>query len=82
MKIGMKGDMGVADEIVLLVLGLRAFSARNCERSAPECTYSQFMEARSEGLLMVLELSACICARSLSECTCLHFMVARSEGLQ
>ena len=50
MKIGMKGDMGVADEMALLVFCLRARSARNCARSAPECTYSQFMIARSEGL--------------------------------
>ena len=57
MKIGMKGDMGVADEMALLVLGYRARSARNCAqsapncaRSAPECTYLQFMVARSEGL--------------------------------
>ena len=50
MKIGMKGDMGVADEMALLVLGSRARTARNCARSAPECTYSQFMIARSEGL--------------------------------
>ena len=50
MKIGMKGDMGVADEMALLVLEYRARSARNCARSAPECTYLQFMVARSEGL--------------------------------
>ena len=50
MKIGMRGDMGVADEMALLVLGYRARSARNCAQSAPECTYSQFMVARSEGL--------------------------------
>ena len=50
MKIGKKGDMGVADKMVLLVLRLRACSARNCERSAPERTYSQFMVAGSEGL--------------------------------
>ena len=48
MKIGMKGDMGVADKMVLLVLGSRARSMRNCARSAPEGTYSQFMVARSE----------------------------------
>ena len=82
MAIGMKGDMGVADKMVLLVLGLRACSVRNCEQSAPELTYCQFMVARSEGLLLVLGLSARICARSVSECTCLQFMVARSEGLQ
>ena len=82
MKIGMKGEMGVADKMVLLVLGLRECSARNCERSAPEHTYSQLMVATSEGLLLVLGLSARICARSTSECTCLQFMVARSEGLQ
>ena len=29
MKIGMKGDMGVADKMALLVLELRARSARN-----------------------------------------------------
>ena len=50
MKIDMKGDMGIAYEMALLVLGLRAHSARNCEPSAPECTYAQFMVARSEGL--------------------------------
>ena len=82
MKIGMKGDMGVADKMVFLVLGLSACSARNCKQSAPERTYSQLMVARSEGLLLVLGLSAHICARIASECTCLQFMVARSEGLQ
>ena len=82
MKIGMKGDMGVADKTVLLFLGLRACSVRNSEQNAPERSYSQFMVARSEGLLLVLGLSARICARSVSECTCLQFMVARSEGLQ
>ena len=50
MKIGMKGDMGVADKMALLVLGSRARSARNCARSAPERTYLQFMVARSDGL--------------------------------
>ena len=50
MKITMKGDMGVADEMTLLVLGSRARSARNCTRSAAEGSYSQFMVARSEGL--------------------------------
>ena len=50
MKIGMKGDMGVADEMALLVLGSHLRSARNCARSAPECTYLQFMVARSEGM--------------------------------
>ena len=47
MKIGMKEDMGVADEMALPVLGSRARSARNC---APERTYLQFMVARSDGL--------------------------------
>ena len=42
MKIGMKGDMGVADKMALLILGSRARSA--------EGSYSQFMVARSEGL--------------------------------
>ena len=50
MKIGMKGDMGVADKIVLLFLGLRACSVRNSEQNAPERTYLQFMVAGSEGL--------------------------------
>ena len=50
MKIGMKGDMGVANEMALLGVGSRARSALNCARSAPECTYSQFMVARSEGM--------------------------------
>ena len=50
MKIGMKGDMGVADEMALLVLGSRVRSTRNCARSAPERTYLQFMVARSDGL--------------------------------
>ena len=44
MKIGMKGDMGIADKMVLLVLG-------SCARSALERTYSQFVVARSEGIL-------------------------------
>ena len=50
MKIGMKGDMGVADKMAWLVLGSRARSARNYARSAPERTYLQFMVARSDGL--------------------------------
>ena len=50
MKIGMKGDLGVADEKALLVLGSRARSARNCAGSAPERTYLQFMVARGDGL--------------------------------
>ena len=51
MKIGMKEDMGVAEEMALLVLAPRTHRARICVRSAPDCTYlSQFMVARSEGL--------------------------------
>ena len=50
MKIGMKEDMVVADEMSLLVLGSRARSERNYARSAPECTYLQCTVARSEGL--------------------------------
>ena len=50
MKIAIKGDMGVADEIALLVLGSRASGARNCARSVPECTYLQFRVARNEVL--------------------------------
>ena len=57
MKIGMKEDMGVADEMALLVLGLRKHSTLNCARSAPELiyigtynTYLQFMVARSDRL--------------------------------
>ena len=47
---GMKEDMGVADKMALLVLGLRTRSVRNCARSVPERTYLQFMVARSDGL--------------------------------
>ena len=50
MKIGMKEDMGVADEMALLFLRLRARSARNCAQSVPERIYVQFMVARSDGL--------------------------------
>ena len=50
MKIGMKEDMGVADKIVLLVLGSPVGSMHNCAQSVPECTYSQLMVARNEGL--------------------------------
>ena len=50
MKIGMKEDMGVAEEMALLVLAPRTHRARICVRSAPDCTYSQFMVAKSEGL--------------------------------
>ena len=39
MKIAMKGDMGAADKMTLLVLGLCARSSHNCALSAPECTY-------------------------------------------
>ena len=45
----MKEDMGVADEMLLLVLGSRVRSACNCTLSAPKCTYSQFMVARMIG---------------------------------
>ena len=50
MKIGIREDMDVAEEMALLVLGSRARSAHNCARSAPERTYLQFMVARSDGL--------------------------------
>ena len=50
MKNGMKEDMGVADEMALLVLGLRMRSLRNCAGTAPERTYLQFMVARSDRL--------------------------------
>ena len=50
MKIGMKEDMGVAEEMALLVLASRTHRACICVRSAPDCTYSQFMVARSKGL--------------------------------
>ena len=43
MKVGMKRDIGVADEMTLLVFGSRARGARNCAQSAPKCTYLQFM---------------------------------------
>ena len=53
----MKEDMGIANEMALLVLGLRKHSALNCARSAPELiyigtynTYLQFMVARSDRL--------------------------------
>ena len=46
----MKGEIGVADEMALLVLGLRACDARNCAPSMPESTYLQFMVARSDRL--------------------------------
>ena len=42
----MKADMGIADEMVLLVLGSCTCSAQ----SAPKRTYQQFMVAKSEGL--------------------------------
>ena len=48
MKTGMKVDMGIADEMSLMVLGSR--STLNYAQSAPEPTYSQFMMARCEGL--------------------------------
>ncbi len=47
MKIGMKEYMGVADKMVLLVLGLRVRS-NVIARQKPECTYSHYMVARSE----------------------------------
>ena len=46
-----EGDMGVANKMALLVLGSRTRSAHSCAQCAPECTYLQFMMARSEGLL-------------------------------
>ena len=50
MKICMKGDMGVADEMAFLVLISRARSVCNCARSTAEGSYLQFMVARSNGL--------------------------------
>ena len=50
MKIGMKEDIGVADEMALLVLESRARSAHDCARSVPERTYLKFMVARSNRL--------------------------------
>ena len=49
MKIGIKEDMGVAEEMAWLVLASRTHRARICVRSATDCTYSQFKVARSEG---------------------------------
>ena len=46
----MKEDMGVADEMALLVLESRMRSLHNCARTAPERTYLQFMVARSDRL--------------------------------
>ena len=46
----MKEDMGVADEMALLVLGSRMHSLRNYARTAPESTYLRFMVARSDRL--------------------------------
>ena len=51
MKIGMKEEMGVADEMTLLNLKSCARSARNCARSPQKRTYLQFMVAGSEGLI-------------------------------
>ena len=42
MKIGMKEDMGIADEMVLFVLGSCAGNARNCARSSPERTFAVY----------------------------------------
>ena len=50
MKISIKEDMGVADEMALSVLGSHVRSARNCARGAPVHTYLQFMVPRSDGL--------------------------------
>ena len=50
MKIGMNVGWDMADGWRGLVSGLSARIARNRAQSAPECTYSQFMVARSEGL--------------------------------
>ena len=50
MKIGIKGDLGVAEEMALLVLILRARSVHKCAQSTAEGSYSQFMVAGSEGL--------------------------------
>ena len=50
MKIGIKEDMGIADEMALLILGSHAHSARNCAQSAPKQTYLQLMVAGSGGL--------------------------------
>ena len=50
MKIGMKEDMGVADKMTLSNLGLPVHSVRNCARSVPKHTNSQFMVTGSEGL--------------------------------
>ena len=33
MKIGMKEEIGIADEMILSVMGSRARSARHCEQS-------------------------------------------------
>ena len=49
MKIGMKEDMGVADEMAFQVLRSLAGIASICARSALKCAYSQFMAARIIG---------------------------------
>ena len=50
MKISMKEDMGVADEMALMFLESRVRSACNCTLNAPEGSHSQFIVARSKGL--------------------------------
>ena len=52
MKIGMKEEMGVADEMTSSVLGSRARSARICARSAQIHLFSWFL-----GEKLQLELS-------------------------
>ena len=52
MKIGMKEEMGVADEMTSSVLGSRARSARICARSAQIHSFSWFF-----GEKLQLELS-------------------------
>ena len=42
MKLGMKEDMGIANEMALLLLGSRAGNARNCARSSPERTFAVY----------------------------------------
>ena len=45
LEVGLKEDIGFADEMALLVLGYCAHSACNCARGAAKCTFSQFMVA-------------------------------------
>ena len=92
MKIGMKEEMGVADEMTSSVLGSRARSARICARSAQIHSFSWFFGEKlqlelSEGHENWHERGDGRCQRNdiirsgIARAQCVHFCAKRTNSL-